>query len=105
MFCCRTARPFAPMRSPSNPGWLIQPHEKTSGSVEEMILTMLKPYERSDDRPLIQRRPTEEQLEQALKQFFNDATELLQTLGLPPNATNPKAPSPAPVVHPAAFGP
>jgi hypothetical protein len=82
---------------------VVQPHEKVTGSLEEMILTMLKPYERPDDRALIRRRPTEEQLEGALKQFLSDATELLQALGLAPNATGPESPSPAPVAHPAAF--
>jgi hypothetical protein len=82
---------------------VVQPHEKASGSVEEMILTMLKPYERPDDRTLIPPRPTEQQLEQAFKQLFTDTTEIIQALGLPAEAASSEPPSLAPLARPAGL--
>jgi hypothetical protein len=82
---------------------VVQPHEKIVGSLEEMILAMLKPYERPDDRALIRPRPTGQQLEQAFKQFFSYATEIIQALGLPAEATSSEPPSPAPLARPAGF--
>lgn len=74
---------------------VVHSHEKASGSLEEMILRMLKPYERPDERALIPRRPTHEQLEQAIKTFFSHATEIIDALGIP----NTEAPSPAPAAR------
>jgi hypothetical protein len=80
---------------------VVRPHEKGSGDLQEMILGMLKPYERANDQKLIPPRPTEEQLEGALKQFFTDATEIIQALGLPAKATGSAPPLPALPVRPA----
>ena len=69
---------------------VIHSHEKASGSLEGMILRMLKPYERPDERALIPRRPTNKQLEEAVKNFFSYATEIIHALGL----SNSEAPHP-----------
>ncbi len=74
---------------------VVNSHEKDSGSLEEMILRMLKPYEHPDERALIPRRPTNKQLEEAIKNFFSHSTEIIHALGLP----NTEAPSPAPAAR------
>jgi hypothetical protein len=74
---------------------VVHSHEKASGSLEEMILRMLKPYERPGEQALIPRRPTNKQFEEAIKDFFSHATEIIHALGLP----NTEPPSPAPVAR------
>jgi hypothetical protein len=83
---------------------VVHPHEKGSGSLEEMILQMLNPYERPDEKALIPPRPTEKQLKQALERFFSYATEIITALGLPVPPPNPEPPQPTPTAHPASKG-
>lgn len=79
---------------------VVHPHEKGLGSLEEMILRMLKPYERLDEKALIPRRPTEKQLEQALESFFSKATEIITALGLPVPPPTSKLQPLAPTARP-----
>jgi hypothetical protein len=74
---------------------VVHSHETPSGSLEETIMQMLKPYERPGERSLIPRRPTHKQLEEAINSFFSHATEIIHALGLP----NTELPSPAPVAR------
>jgi hypothetical protein len=57
-----------------------------TGGLEERIWHLLKPYERSDERTLIPRKPTKRQLERELSAFESDVAgpilEIGQTLGL-----------------------
>jgi hypothetical protein len=62
---------------------VVRPHEKGAGGLHEMILLMLKPYERPNERALIPPQPSTHQIEMALKVFFSYAIELVGALGLP----------------------
>lgn len=56
---------------------VVRQHEKGAGDLHEMILWMLKPYERSNERALIPPQPSAHQIEVALKIFFSYAIELV----------------------------
>jgi hypothetical protein len=84
----------------------VKPHEKVTGDLQEMIMQMLKPYERPDEKALIPRKPTGRQGEAVLKSFFTSAKELLVALGLPaePQEEAPKPPGLASEIPTGSLG-
>lgn len=65
----------------------IESRPGETGSLEERIWRLLKPYERPDERPLIPHKPTKQQLERATpvleKDFGTPVYEIAHALGLP----------------------
>lgn len=73
----------------------FNPHENGSEDLQEMIMRMLKPYERPGEKALIPHKPTGRQEELAVKSFLSSAKELIEALGLPdePPEERPKGPN------------
>jgi hypothetical protein len=57
--------------------------KEVSGDLPEMIMALLRPYERPNDKKLIPPKPTTAQVEKIRKTILGPAEELARTLGLP----------------------
>jgi hypothetical protein len=70
---------------------VVRRHEKLSGSLEERILELLKPYEQPNDKHLLPRRPSKAEINRGLKRFLAYETEMYGALGLAPNKPEAKS--------------